>query len=200
MPKTPCYLWVDSSGEYFKAYLTASFQTRKLSFRHQVTSVDVSLHVSPFALHFHWLARHFWILSLFSIDIGWYIIHFIPLPIFGIPWCCSQLSTDKYLRHIRICLRVIYLPSYQGCLIQGCSTYNHLENFEFENIVRQPPTHVSLYVLTFVTWIHLRHDSSNTTKIPFHRPMPDTRHRVAVATSTKSPDHHGNTISCFWFV
>lgn len=130
----------------------------------------------------------------------WYIIHFIPLPIFGIPWCCSQLSTDKYLRHIRICLRVIYLPSYQGCLIQGCSTYNHLENFEFENIVRQPPTHVSLYVLTFVTWIHLRHDSSNTTKIPFHRPMPDTRHRVAVATSTKSPDHHGNTISCFWFV
>ena len=140
--KTPCYLWFDSSGEHFKAYLTASFQTSDLSFRHEVTSVDLSLHVSPFALHSHWLARYFWILSLicfshirFSTDIG--SLYISSLYLFR--YIIMLFSTDKYLRKIRIWLLIIYLPWY---LIQWYSTWNYLEKFEFEYIVWQPLKHV----------------------------------------------------------
>ena len=99
---------------------------------HQLTCLCMS-HLLHF-ISIGWLDTfEFWVCS--ALILVQYTFH----PSTYIQYIIMLFSTDKYLRKIRIWQRMIYLP---WSLIQWHSTWNYLENFEFENIVRQPLKHV----------------------------------------------------------
>lgn len=141
MQKNSVCLWINSSWEQFKAYLMASFQTSKLSLRHQATSFFISWHVLSSAFHSHWLKRLFWIwvwFGSFPTVSPQALVHYpnhsrVHHDIVLIWKIFTVNSNFGSLRayHLFI-VHTIKSPCF---LIYWYSTYNYLEKNEFKFIV-----------------------------------------------------------------